>query len=601
MAREGGNDARPPGWSDVSYYLPMRDGVKLATSIYYPGRIPPATPRPAILVLTRYGRATARTRKGPGSILPWLEADFVGCAVDVRGTTSSFGSRCMELGDDEQQDAEEIIDHVAAQPWCNGKIIATGTSYSANTADLVATRDCPGLVAVVPCAADFDWWENFWPGGVRNDLLLRAWAKAVHDIDTGRPLMFNGRVVYGEDWKQHATLNGQERVEDCLELFPTLQPVDEDQDCSMLQVALRCREVGGKHWTSDGYDNVLFRDDKGTNGHSFFGSSASSLVGQLRRHAKPVQYWASWMDANTADEAISRFLSAPEVPSVIIITANNHGGYQRADPLRPDVREPTPSLEEQDRQRLEFSNDILSGRTPSRMIRYYVLGLGLFRETPMWPPGNVMETELWLDGGGQLIPSPSNAAIAHHQINTTATTGKASRWNQLSTTTYEDRRGEDEKLLCFDTVPVERDLEIAGWPVVSLQIATQAEDPTILAYLEDVSPEGRVTYITEGILRLIHREIAPANVLPFVTGPSAHTYSRKDARPVILGSEINVTFKMFATAVFIRQGHRLRLAIAGADADTFPSTSKPDREERFDIRCGGFRPSVLTLPIVSSE
>ncbi|MEQ6411023.1 hypothetical protein ODX41_08455, partial [Salmonella enterica subsp. enterica serovar Enteritidis] len=33
--------ARPDGWSDKSYYLPMRDGVRLAISLYFPGGLPP--------------------------------------------------------------------------------------------------------------------------------------------------------------------------------------------------------------------------------------------------------------------------------------------------------------------------------------------------------------------------------------------------------------------------------------------------------------------------------------------------------------------------------------------------------------------------------
>lgn len=214
----------------------------------------------------------------------------------------------MELGDDGQQDTAETTNHLAAQPRCNGKTIATRTSYSANTADLAATRYCPGLVAVIPCATEFDWWEKSWPDGTRYDLLLGSWAVCVHDIDIGHPLMFHGKLMYEQ---QQATLDGQKRSEDCLKLFPTLQPVDEDQNYSMCQLALRRRESNGKHGAADDYNTMSFHDDRGTNGHNSLGSSTSSLLLQLRRYTKPVQYWASWLDANTANGAISRFLSAP--------------------------------------------------------------------------------------------------------------------------------------------------------------------------------------------------------------------------------------------------------------------------------------------------
>src|SRR5215469_3429508 len=104
---------RPADWSDQSYYLAMRDGVRLAVSLYFPGHVPPIIASPILLVLTRYGRASARRSGDPSAVDPWLQAGYVVAIVDVRGTTSSFGSRDSELGPDEQRDAEEIIAHLA--------------------------------------------------------------------------------------------------------------------------------------------------------------------------------------------------------------------------------------------------------------------------------------------------------------------------------------------------------------------------------------------------------------------------------------------------------------------------------------------------------
>ena len=41
---------KPENWSDRSYYLPMRDGVRLALSLYFPGGVEPSTPRPVLLM-----------------------------------------------------------------------------------------------------------------------------------------------------------------------------------------------------------------------------------------------------------------------------------------------------------------------------------------------------------------------------------------------------------------------------------------------------------------------------------------------------------------------------------------------------------------------
>lgn len=120
-----------PDWSDVSYYLAMRDGFRLVISLYFPDNVPPVKPAPVVLVQTRYGRAGARHKDSdnPRTLDPWLRAGYVAATVDVRGTTASFGARDSELGPDEQADMDEIIEHLAGLPWLNGKIIATGTSY----------------------------------------------------------------------------------------------------------------------------------------------------------------------------------------------------------------------------------------------------------------------------------------------------------------------------------------------------------------------------------------------------------------------------------------------------------------------------------------
>src|SRR5690606_5920385 len=58
------SEERPSGWSDRSYYLEMRDGVRLALSLYFPGGETPAEPAPVILIQTRYGRAIESLRGG---------------------------------------------------------------------------------------------------------------------------------------------------------------------------------------------------------------------------------------------------------------------------------------------------------------------------------------------------------------------------------------------------------------------------------------------------------------------------------------------------------------------------------------------------------
>ena len=61
--------AKQPGAASVVKKPPIErlsletsDGVRLAVSLYFPGRIEPKAPAPVLLIQTRYGRAGARMR-----------------------------------------------------------------------------------------------------------------------------------------------------------------------------------------------------------------------------------------------------------------------------------------------------------------------------------------------------------------------------------------------------------------------------------------------------------------------------------------------------------------------------------------------------------
>ena len=45
--------------------------------------------------------------------------------------------------------------------------------------------------------------------------------------------------------------------------------------------------------------------------------------------------------------------------------------------------------------------------------------------------------------------------------------------------------------------------------------------------------------------------------------------SRADALPLVPGEVAELSFDLWATSVLFRAGHRIRVALAGADADTF--------------------------------
>ena len=100
---------------------------------------------------------------------------------------------------------------------------------------------------------------------------------------------------------------------------------------------------------------------------------------------------------------------------------------------------------------------------------------------------------------------------------------------------YPDRAEEDARLLTYTGAPLEGALRITGTPVVSLQLSSNKPDGALHVYLEDVAPDGRVTYLTEGILRLIHRSRMTPHCLYEQSGPSRSFFApmRGRSRPAM--------------------------------------------------------------------
>ena len=162
---------------------------------------------------------------------------------------------------------------------------------------------------------------------------------------------------------------------------------------------------------------------------------------------------------------------------------------------------------------------------------------------------------------------------------------------------YPNRAEEDAKLLSYTSPPFEHDLRVTGTPVVSLELASTQPDGALHVYLEDVAPDGRVTYLTEGILRLIHKTNKEADMPYRQLGPK-RTFRCEDAQPLTPNTMHPVTLPLYATSVRLGAGHRLRVAVAGHDASLFaryPAKGVPTLSVERSVK----RHSYLELPVAA--
>jgi putative CocE/NonD family hydrolase len=216
---------------------------------------------------------------------------------------------------------------------------------------------------------------------------------------------------------------------------------------------------------------------------------------------------------------------------------------------------------------------------PKKTIRYYVMGAKEWRVTETWPPDGVTESYWWVGDKQSLVPDfdeklpRMNDLSLKYSADTLASTGPNNRWHTEiggSDVDYGDRAEGDKKLVCCTSAPLASDLELAGTPSLSLKVSTTARDGALFAYLEAVSPDGKVICLTEGSLRLLHRkERISFEQLPYYLSEARRTFRRADATPVTPQQEMEFSMRLLPVAARIPKGWCVRIAIAAHDADTF--------------------------------
>jgi uncharacterized protein len=211
----------------------------------------------------------------------------------------------------------------------------------------------------------------------------------------------------------------------------------------------------------------------------------------------------------------------------------------------------------------------------SKTLEYTTLGDNQSHTTTQWPPADTQTRTLYLEANHQLTSSAASGAELSdvYDVDATTTTGSHSnRWaTQLGIdVVYPDRAEEDSKLLVYETAALTDDLIIEGGAVIHLWLSSTDRDPAVFAYLEAVAPDGRVTYVTEGQLRLINRESTTFEI-PHRVGRVPRSFMSADAQQLVPGELSEVSFDLLPTSAKFKAGYKLRVALAGADAGTFPS------------------------------
>jgi putative CocE/NonD family hydrolase len=572
-----------------SVHVAMADGCRLAVDVILPDG-DAGQRRPTILILTPYLR---RFELAPGSNVEpspntWKYRDmfvprgYALVVVDARGTGASFGTRDSFRSPRERADYKDIADWIVAQPWSDGRIGATGISYLGAACDFLASTGHPAVKAIAPLFAVWDTWaDNYYPGGMLIKKLALTYDELMLALDHDR-----------RDLRQKFGYFADPAL-----LGP--QPVDDDTDGALAREAVKGHLANFR--MPDFIGEFKFRDDALPYDPGFTTASFSPY-NYLDEIPKDIAVYAvsGWMDgAGYANGTLSRYLTLPNAERRVLLGPWDHGARVNASPWRARVEPELPVLGEV----LRFFDQHLAGRQTGLLdeepIHYFAMHAEEWRAAPSWPPVEGRRRFFTAADGKLAAQVPAVVDAAEYQADFTLGSGAQTRYERIAgidaTNYYADWTERETGLLSFTSEPLAAPVEIAGHPVVSLWLASSEPDAAVFAYLAEVEADGTSRYVTEGVLRAIHRAEAPAPRTYRTTWPW-RSFARQDARPMPLGEPQKLRFALLPTAWRFSAGSRLRLSIAGGDADHFVQTPH-GRPPLLTVMSGGVQGSVLELPV----
>lgn len=188
--------------------VPMRDGTKLSTYLYFPKGKGPWP----VLYQQRYVdlRAPA-TRKAFARL---AEAGYVVAAQNFRGTHLSEGTWVgyRALGWGEKRDGYDTVEWLAARPWSSGKIGTFGGSQSGFAQNFLAVTQPPHLVCQYMTDTGLSLFhEGYRIGGTTRPHRFKQMESVCRNAEDNRRLL--------REWFDHPTYDAYWAEEDCTRFF----------------------------------------------------------------------------------------------------------------------------------------------------------------------------------------------------------------------------------------------------------------------------------------------------------------------------------------------------------------------------------------------
>lgn len=430
--------------------VPLADGTTLAADL----RLPDAPgPFPALVSFYPYHKDDLMGFAFDYAHRYFAEHGYAHVLADFRGLGGSSGIATEAMSFAEAADGAELVEWVAAQPWCDGAVGMWGGSYGGITSFQTASLRPPHLRAIAPIFGSVDtYFDFFYPGGCFNCLgAVGAWGSFMLAMLLSPPMFQDPGGRWHDVWQERL-----ERAEPYL--LPWLDHPDHDEFWQAKAIPAERIEVPS-------FFIVGWRD-----------IFPEGMVRAYERVTAPKKMLAGpWLH------------SLPDSPAVV----------------------PTEYLPEMLRWFDRWVRGEENGVDGEPPVTLYVQGDGagwkLERE---WPIARARERAVHLAPGGLLTEeAPAGESEAAYTADPTVGI-QAGLWDPKGggLGLPLDQRRDDERSLAFTGAPLDESLEITGSPGAVLYAALdKGEEMNLVVKLCDVSPDGASALITTGWLRGSHR------------------------------------------------------------------------------------------------
>jgi len=486
-------------------WIPLADGTRLAARIWLPVESD-SQPFPALLEYIPY-------RKNDGTAIrdairhPYLAGHGYACVrVDMRGSGESDGILYDEYLQQEQDDCLEVMEWIAAQPWCDGKIGMFGKSWGGFNSLQVAARRPPQLKALITIGFTDDRYHDdvHYMGGCVLASQMLPWAAVMFGYNAQPP---DPRWV-GDAWRE-MWLERMEKTPPFAEAWLQHQR----------------RDAFWKHGS--------VREDY----------SAIEV---------PVYAVGGWGDAY--NNSIPRMLEGLTVPRKGLVGAWSHNYPEEGVP-GPNMGFTQESLRWWD----HWLKGIDTGVMDEPMLRsflleseppatFYAERKGHWVADPSWPSPHVAEQVLYLNGegaGNVLAEKPT----LEHELSFTGLLShgfQTGEWGNFGSKGEfpPDQRSADGECIAFTSAAVSESVAILGNPEVDLSLSVDKPSALVAVRLCDVAPDGASVLVSWGLLNLTHRD---SHEFPQALEPGRRFY---------------VTVQLRMAGYQLAAGHRWRVGVS---------------------------------------